>query len=114
MMFCRDYLKKHAAKNRSEANWIEYCKPRNKVNNKLKTCKRNYFVQNLEASKGNTKKTWKLLNNLLNKPIKGTNVNIFKNESGIISDKKLIRSRTSPVRFRYNFKSLHLCESKYK
>ena len=76
MMFRRDYLKKHAAKNRSEANWIEYCKLRNKVNNKLKTCKRKYFVQNLEASKGNTKKTWKLLNNLLNKPIKGTNVNI--------------------------------------
>ena len=33
MMFRRDYLKKHAAKNRSEANWIEYCKLiRNKVN----------------------------------------------------------------------------------
>ena len=67
MMFRRDYLKKHAAKNRSEANWTEYCKLRNKVNNKLKTCKINYFVQNLEASKGYAKKTWKLLNNLLNK-----------------------------------------------
>ena len=63
MMFRRDYLKKHAARNRSEANWTEYCKLRNKVN-ELKTCKRIYFVQNLEASKGNTKKTWKLLNNL--------------------------------------------------
>jgi hypothetical protein len=85
MMFRRDYLKKHAVKYRSEANWIKYCKLRNKVNNKLKTCKRNYFVQNLEAN-GNTKKTWKLLNNLLNRPTKGTNVNILKNESGIISD----------------------------
>jgi hypothetical protein len=32
MMFRRDYLKKHAVKNRSEANWTEYCKLRNKVN----------------------------------------------------------------------------------
>ena len=39
MMFRREYLKKHAAKNRSEANWIEYCKLRNKVNNELKTRK---------------------------------------------------------------------------
>ncbi len=68
---------------RKRPNWVEYRKLRNKVNNKLKTCKRNYFIQNLEANKGNTKKTWKLLNNLLNRPTKGTNVNILKNESGI-------------------------------
>ena len=85
-MFHRDNLKKRAVKNRSEANWQAYQCIRNRVNQEIKTTKRDFFVNNLDVNKGNTKKTWKLLNNLLNKPTKLTTLHVVKDVSGIKTD----------------------------
>ena len=41
-------------------------------------------MTNLDKNKGNTKKTWKSLNNLLNKPTEMTTVNVIKNDSEVI------------------------------
>ena len=90
MIFRRDYLKKRAVKNRSDTNWREYCNMRNKVNYKLKASKRKFFINNLDANKGNTRKTWKLLNSLLNKPTKTTAINVIKKDADIIKNRKCI------------------------
>ena len=63
---------------------------RNRVNYEIKASKNRYFSHNLEINKGNSKKTWKLLNSLMNKPTTATSVNEIKKDSDIIIDRKCI------------------------
>ena len=71
-MFFRNDLKKQAIRSGRPSDWQVYRATKNRVNRLLRKEKRNYYVTNLEQSKGNPKKTWKLINNLLNNKTKNT------------------------------------------
>ena len=64
-MHKRDFLKKKAMLDRKESTWDQYKRSRNQTNNEIKKAKRKYFIDNLELSKSNPKKTWYLINELL-------------------------------------------------
>ena len=58
----RDYLLQKAKLIHDEMTWRSFRVARNEANNKIKQAKPNYFKTNLEQSKNNPKKTWKLIN----------------------------------------------------
>jgi len=77
-MFCRNHLKKQAINSGLSTSWQAYRIAKNKVNYKLDKAKRDFYVSNLDQSKGNPKRTWKLINNLLNRKTKNTVVTNLK------------------------------------
>ena len=54
----RDFLKKKAMLDRKQSTWTQYRRAQNQTNSKIKRDKRKYFIDNLELSKSNPKKTW--------------------------------------------------------
>ena len=64
MMYKRDYLKKLAAKHNDIQMWDEYRKLRNVITDKLRQPKKSYALDQINASKGNSKKTWNVLKKL--------------------------------------------------
>ena len=74
----RDLLKKKADKTSDDLTWKKYKKVRNSVNNAIKTAKRNYFTINLDNSKGDVRKTWKLINELSSRQYKTTDISELK------------------------------------
>ena len=84
LSFHRDYLKKKAVKLNSPAFYNSYKKCRNQVTERIKSAKTQYFKTNLENTK-NSKETWDLINNLLNKKQKKTTINNLKIESETIT-----------------------------
>jgi hypothetical protein len=70
LMFERDNLKKKATVSKTSRSWELYQKARNKTNNKIWEAKRNYYITNINTSKGNSKATWKIINSMLGKILK--------------------------------------------
>ena len=63
-MHKRDFLKKKAMLDRKQSTWTQYRRARNQINSEIKKAKRKYFIDNIELSKSNLKKTWHLINEL--------------------------------------------------
>ena len=63
-MHKRDFLKKKAMLDRPQSTWDQYQRARNQTHNEIKKAKRKYFIDNLELSKSNPKKTLYLINEL--------------------------------------------------
>ena len=53
---------------------IEYRRSRNQLNNKIKLAKKNYYNNLLNEASGNSKQTWKVINQILNRNSSGPNV----------------------------------------
>ena len=60
----RDYLKQKAIREGNSESWEQFKYARNRTNNLIKTAKRQYFVNNFEVNKSNSKETWNLINQL--------------------------------------------------
>ena len=73
-MYKRDFLKKKAEKSGDQTIWEEFKCQRNLVNNSVKAAKREYFSRNIENSKGDLRKTWKLINELSSRQQKTTDI----------------------------------------
>ena len=73
-MYKRDFLKKKAEKSGDQTIWEEFKCQRNLVNNSVKAAKREYFSRNIENSKGDLRKTWKLINKLSSRQQKTTDI----------------------------------------
>ena len=71
MSYHRDYLKKKAVSLNSPAYHNANKKCRNEVNRRIKDAKTNYYKTSLENST-NSKDSWKIINELLNKKSKTT------------------------------------------
>lgn len=82
----RDILKKRAERSNSDDLWNDYKKERNSVNNAIKCAKRDYFMDNIEQSRGDMRKTWKLINELSSRQCKTSDI------SQIIIDERKITS----------------------
>ena len=63
-MHRRDLTKKKVISSNGHDMWEQFKCVRNQVNNAIKHAKKRYFTDNLEASKGNPRKTWNLINEL--------------------------------------------------
>ena len=74
----RDFLKKKATSTNNPLIWKEFKDARNKVNNSIKKAKREYFSEKLDASKCDTRKTWRLINELQPRQCKSTKVSQIK------------------------------------
>ncbi|RUA05525.1 MAG: hypothetical protein DSY43_04445 [Gammaproteobacteria bacterium] len=81
----RDFLKQKHTKTNNPTVWEQFRKARNDVNNSIKRAKHRYFTKNLDANKKDPKKTWKFINELLNRRCKSTIVSELKIGDQIVS-----------------------------
>ena len=81
----RDFLKKKAEQKGDPVSWTAFKKARNSVNAAIKVAKRDYFINNLEKSKGNMRKTWQLINELGSRNQKSTDIQELKVQGSSIS-----------------------------
>ena len=70
-----------------ETTWKSFRVTRNEANNKIKLAKRNYFKTNLEQSKNDPKKIWKLINEVSSR---------LGNKSTFIPEINFDKSATTP------------------
>ena len=80
-MQTRDKLKKAAAKRKSQFLMDSYRQVRNKVNVLNIQLKKQYYTNKISACQGIMKKSWKAINDLLNKRSKSSKIDCLK-ESG--------------------------------
>ena len=74
-MYARNLLKKKATKSNSPVDWLRFKEKRNAVSQLVKRTKKCYYQNEIKNNLGNPKGTWKVLNNLLGKKAKGTELN---------------------------------------
>ena len=67
--------KRQFLKSRTQANENSYKKLRNEYNKLLKKLKQEYYHNEIFLAQGNVKKTWKIINEVLNRKAKGENEN---------------------------------------
>ena len=60
----RDFLKTKAISSNNPAKWDQFRCARNQANNAIKLANKLYVSDNLEANKGNLRKTWNVINEL--------------------------------------------------
>ena len=84
----RQKLYKIYLKNSSDNNWSNFTSYRNKVTHKIEHTKRNYYNQKIQQTKGNSKKLWQTINDIIT--IKNnkqpTQLNICNESNNIITD----------------------------
>ena len=64
LMHQRDSLKLKAICSNDPNVWLDFKKKRNTVNNEIKKAKKAYYLNEFRESTGNSKKTWKIINEL--------------------------------------------------
>ena len=74
-MYTWNLLKKKAIKSNDPAGWLYFRANRNAVNQLIKKTKKSYYQNELKNNLGNPKGTWKVLNNLMGKKAKYTQLN---------------------------------------
>ena len=83
----RDFLKKKAISSNNSATWDQFKRARNQANNAIKLAKKRYVSDNLKANKGNSRKTWKVINELTSRN-SGKSANILE----ITADNRIVSS----------------------
>ena len=86
----RDKLKKFAVKSKSTYLFSSYKHVRNKVNALNRKLKNEYYTKQINENLGNTKQTWKIVNEIVNKTSKTTKIESIKIENEVISDNSKI------------------------
>ena len=89
-MINRDRLKKAALKSKSPSIMDSYRQARNEVNSLNIQLKKQHFAAKISEYKGKMKKTWKTINELLNKRSKSSNIDCIKDSGNAIINKKEI------------------------
>ena len=64
-MRCRDAAKRKAIRTKNPLDWANYRKLRNRINDKVKNTKASYYHST--QSRGNARRTWKTINNLMSR-----------------------------------------------
>ncbi|CAH3132643.1 unnamed protein product, partial [Porites lobata] len=63
-MHDRDILKLKASRSKDANDWLQFKKCRNLVNNEIKKAKELYYKRVLDENEGNSRQTWKIVNEL--------------------------------------------------
>ena len=74
-MFNRDSLKKKAMLTNNPETWLAYRRQRNIVSSEIKKVKKQYFQSEINTNRGNSKETWKILNDAMGKKSENTEIN---------------------------------------
>ena len=74
----RDFLKQKAASTNDPLIWKQFKDARNKASNSVKKAKRKHFSENLESNKSDSRKTWRLINELQSRQSKSNKVSQVK------------------------------------
>ena len=77
----RDFLKQKAASTNDNSciyKWKQFKDARNKASNSVKKAKRKHFSENLESNKSDSRKTWRLINELQSRQSKSNKVSQVK------------------------------------
>ena len=82
----KDKLKKFAAKSKSTSIFVSYTHVRNKKNALNRILKNEYHAKQINEKLGNTKQTWKIVNEIVNKTPKTTKIEALKVENKAISE----------------------------
>ena len=90
MCASRDKLRKKAVKSKSEVLFDAYKQMRNKVNKVNIELKRDYFTNKIASHEGDIKSTWKIINLVLNKEPKTTQITTLDVDGEKISNHEAI------------------------
>ena len=83
----RDHLKKKVISSNTSATWDQFKLARNQENNAIKLAKKRYVTDNLKANKSNSRKTWKVNNELTSRNSgKSANILEIKADNRIVSN----------------------------
>ena len=78
MIINHNQLKKKFMHSRDPNDWNEYKSSRNKVNNKVRQTKADYYHKEIQNNSGNGHEIWKTLNNLMSRKMKNYSINELK------------------------------------
>ena len=83
----RDFLKKKAVSSNDSVAWDQYKRARNRANNAVKLAKKLYVSDNLEANRGNLRKTWNTVNGITSRNSgKTSNILEIKADNKVVSN----------------------------
>ncbi|CAH3121953.1 unnamed protein product, partial [Porites lobata] len=83
----KDKLYKQFINSRDSTTELKYKRYRNKLNHLIKIAKRKYYDTKFEKAKNNLKETWKLINDVINKPSrKAALPNSFFSDGKLLND----------------------------
>jgi len=63
-MHDRDILKLKVSRSKDANDWLQFKKWRNLVNNEIKKAKELYYKRALDENEGNSRQTWRIINEL--------------------------------------------------
>ena len=86
----KNYLYKKYIKNPTELRKDCYNKFRNLYTNQIRSAKRNYYFSKFRTFKGNINKTWRTINDILQRKKYQKNSSVFKCNNSVVSDSKEI------------------------
>ena len=88
------YLKQKATISKSEADWSVYKSAKKSYNRLIKDTVRQYYQDKLQSNSGNLKKTWKTINELMNKFKKGSKIHELRTDNNETIDPLTFQMRS--------------------
>lgn len=73
-MHYKDVLKVKAIRSGNACDWLMFKKCRNAINNEIKQAKEQFFKNALRENKGNSRMTWRIINELTSRKIHSSSV----------------------------------------
>ena len=102
-MHYKDVLKVKAIRSRNACDWLMFKKFHNAISNEIKQAKEQFFKNALRENKGNSRMTWRIINELTSTKIHSSSVKEIKLDNNSISD-----PRELSFVFNYHFSSIGL------
>ena len=91
-MHYKDVLKVKAIRSGNACDWLIFKKCRNAVNNEIKQAKEHFFKNALRENEGNSRTTWRIINELTSRKIHSSSVKEIKLDNSSISDSQELSS----------------------
>ena len=85
-MHYKDVLKVKAIRSGNACDWLIFKKCRNAVNNEIKQAKEQFFKNALRESEGNSRLTWRIINELTSRKLHSSSVREIKLDNSSIND----------------------------
>ena len=91
-MHYKNVLKVKAIRSENACDWLIFKKCRRAVNNEIKQAKEQFFKNVLRENEGNSRMTWRIINELKSRKIHSSSVKEIKLDNNSISDPQELSS----------------------
>lgn len=81
-------LKKIAIRSNNPEDWTTYKKARNTANNEIRKAKATYYQTHFKENSGNSRETWKTINQVMSRNVRTNNITGLKSENTTATDPK--------------------------